>query len=138
MQTAAEEEVYGVANMTANMSVEFHVCLSDAETEATTWSIADTDPVWNQLEREIHGVTSNRHMLFKLELSIRLIVFDAWWKAIGIQELSRTIEQRVIHFGYPKMHIVSHISGWIWRMGSGYNVTTDISEWLHIGKVKEA
>src|SRR5258705_13475975 len=44
----------------------------------------------------------------------------------------------MIHFGYPKMHLVSHISEAIRRMGSGDNFTTDISERLHISNVKEA
>jgi hypothetical protein len=138
MKTAAEEEVYGAVNMTADKREEFQVRLSDAETEATTWSIADTDRIVSQLEREIYGITSNEQMRFKKEFSIRLIEFEAWWQAIGVQELRKTIEQRVIHFGYPKMHLVSHISESIRRMGSGDNFTTDISERLHIGNVKEA
>jgi len=36
------------------------------------------------------------------------------------------------------MHLVSHISKSIQRMGSGDNFTTNISELLHIGNVKEA
>jgi len=137
MKTAAEEEVCGVANMTADKRAEFQVCLSDAETEATTSSIADTDRIANQLEREIYGVTSNDQMHFKKEFSIRLIEFEAWWQAIGIQELQKTIKHCVIHFGYPKMHLVSHISESIQRTGSGDNFTTDISERLHIANVKE-
>jgi len=42
MKTAAEDEVYGVANMTADKQLQFQICLSDAETDATTWSLADT------------------------------------------------------------------------------------------------
>jgi len=44
------------------------------------------------------------------EFSIRLVEFEARWQAVGIPELWKTIEQRVIHFGYPMMHLVSHIS----------------------------
>jgi hypothetical protein len=44
----------------------------------------------------------------------------------------------VIHFKYPKMQFVSHISESIRRMGSGDNFTTDISERLRITNVKEA
>jgi len=77
-------------------------------------------------------------MRVKQELSCRLIKFEAWWQVIGIQELQKTIEQRVIHFGYPKMHLVSHISQSIRGMGSGDNFTPDSSEWLHIGNVNEA
>ena len=138
MTTAAEEEVYEAANMTANKRVKFQIRLSDAETEATSLSIADTDRIANQLEREIYGVTSNEQMCFKMEFCIRLIAFEACWQAIGVQELRRTIKQRVIHVGYPTMHLVSHISESIQRMGSGDNFTTDIPERVHIANVKEA
>jgi len=138
MTTAAEEEAYGAVNMTADKRVQFQVCLSFAEIEATTWSIADTDHVVHQLEREIHGTTSKDQMQFMMEFSIRLVKFEAWWQAIEVQELWKTIQQRVIHFGYPKMHLVSHISESIWSMGSSNNFTTDISERLHIGNVKDA
>ena len=77
-------------------------------------------------------------MRLKKEFSIRLIEFEAWWQEIGVQELRKTIEQSVIHFGYPIMHVVSHVLELIRRMGSGYNFTTDISERLHIGNVTEA
>jgi len=53
MKTAAEEEAYGAVNMTANKCVQFQVCLSDADIEPTTWSIADMDCIVNQLKREI-------------------------------------------------------------------------------------
>jgi hypothetical protein len=76
-------------------------------------------------------------MRFKKEFSISLIEFEAWWQAIGVQELRKTIEQRVIVFEYPKMHLVSPISQSIRRMGSGDNFTNDISEQLHIGNEKE-
>jgi len=59
MITTAEEEVYGAANMTANKSVEFQIHLSDAETKATTWSIADTDHMASHIPRQIHGIYSN-------------------------------------------------------------------------------
>jgi hypothetical protein len=72
--------------------------------------LADTELVTIQLEREICGITSNEQMRFKKEFSIRMIQFEAWWKTIDIQGLRITIEQRIIHFGYPKMHCVSHIS----------------------------
>jgi len=59
MITTAEEEVYGAANMTANKSVEFRIHLSDAETKATTWSIADTDRMASHIPRQIHGIYLN-------------------------------------------------------------------------------
>jgi len=138
MKAASEDKAYGAANMTANKRLQFHIRLSDAETEATTWNLADMERVTNQLEREIYGITSNEQKQFKTEFSICLIEFEAWWETIGIQAHRKSIEQRVIHFGYPKMHLVSHISESIRRMGSGDNFTTDISEPLHITNVKEA
>jgi len=138
IKTAAEEEVCGAVNMTANKRVKFQDRLSDAETEATTWSLADIDHIVSQLEREMYGITLNEQRRFKQGLSIHLIEFEAWWQAIGVQELRKTIELHVIHFRYPKMHLVSHISESIRRRGSGENFTTDISEQLHIGNVKEA
>jgi len=138
MKTAAEEEAYGAENMTADKHVQFQVCLSDAWIEATTWSIADTDCIVNQLEGEIYGITSKDQMRFTKEFSIRLFEFDAWWQVIGVQELRKTIEQRAMHFGYPKMDLVSHISESIRQMGSGDNFTTNISERLHIGNLKQA
>jgi len=77
-------------------------------------------------------------MRFKNEFSLHLIEFEDWWEAIGIQALRITIEQWVIHFGYPNIHLVSHISESIRRMGSGDNFTPDISERLHIANLKEA
>ena len=124
--------------MTADEGVQSQICLSDAEIEATTWSNADTDRVVNQLEREIYSITSREQMRFTKEYSIRLVDFKPWLQAIGMQELRKTIEQRVIHLRYSKMHLVSHIAEAIWRMGSGENFTTNISERLYIGNVKEA
>jgi len=138
MKTAAEEGAYGAVNMTADKRVQFQVCLSDAEIGATTWSIADADRVVNQLEREIYGITSKDQMRFTKEFSICLVEFEAWWQAFDVQEHRKSIEQRVIHFGYPMMHLVSHVSESIPQIGSGDNLTTDISEPLHISNVKEA
>jgi hypothetical protein len=72
-EIAAEDEAYGAANMTANKRLQFQICLSDAETEATTCSLADTECVTNQLEREIYSITSNEQKRFKTEFSIRMI-----------------------------------------------------------------
>jgi len=137
MKTTAEEEVYGAVNMTADKPVELQLCLSDAGTEATTWSIADIECIVIQLEREIYGIASNEQMRFKQESIIRLIELEAWWQAIGLQELRKTIQQCVIHFGDRNMHLASHISESIWWMDSSDNFTTNISERLHICTVKE-
>jgi len=45
--------------MTTTEGVDIQVLLSNADTEATTWSIADTDSVANLLQKEIYGITSN-------------------------------------------------------------------------------
>jgi hypothetical protein len=103
-KATAKDEAYGAANVTANEQLQFQIRLSDAEIEATTWSLADTEQVTNQLYSEIYGITSNEQKLFKTEFSILLIEFEAWWEATGIQALRKSIEQRIIHFGYPTMH----------------------------------
>jgi hypothetical protein len=135
---AAKDETYGAANMTADKRLQFQIRLSNAETVATTWNLADKERVTNQLEREIYGITSNEQKRFKTEFSIGMIEFETWWETIGIQAHRKIIEQRVMHFGYPKMHLVSLISESICGMDSGENFTTDISERLHIANVKEA
>ena len=48
-----------------------------------------------------------------------------------------TIEQCVIHFGHPQIHLFSHISQTIEILGSGDIFTADISDWLHIGNVND-
>ena len=128
MKTAAKDEAYRAAKMTADKRLQIQVRLPDAEIEATTWSFADMEPVTNLLEREIYGITSNEPKRFKTEFPIRLIQFEAWLETIAIQALWKTTQQRVIYFRYPKMHLVSHISESIRRMSSGDNITTDISE----------
>jgi hypothetical protein len=124
--------------MTADKRVEFQVSLFNAETEATNCSMADTDHIVSQLEREINGIQLNEQMRFKTESSIHLIKFEAWWQAISVPERRKTIKHRVNLFRYPRMHLVSHISESIWRMGSGDNFTTEMSERLHIGNLKES
>ena len=110
MTTAADAEAYGAAHRTADKGLLFHLCLCNAEVEATTWRLADTECVAKQVEREIYGITSNEQKRVKKELSIRLIELDAWWETIRIQALWKTIEQWARHFRNRKMHLVSHIS----------------------------
>jgi len=138
MEAAAEDKAYGAAPMTIDKQLKFQIRLSDAETENMTWSLADTEWVTNQLERELYGITSNEQKWLKTEFSIRLIEFEAWWGTMGIQALRKSIEQHVIHFGWQKINPVSHISESIRRMSSGDNFTTDISARLQIANVKEA
>jgi len=68
--------------MTSDRHVNFQVHLPDAGMEATTWSIAGMDHFVNQPERENYGITSNKQMTFKKELSRHLLECDAWWQAI--------------------------------------------------------
>jgi len=110
MKTAAEEESYGAVNMTADKRVQFQVCLFNAEIEATTWSIADTDHVVNLVEREIYDITLKGQIGFTKESSIHMVQSEAWVQKIGVQELRKRIQQHEIHFRYPKMYLVSHIS----------------------------
>jgi hypothetical protein len=70
---AAEDEAYVAANMTADKRLQFQIRLSNAETEVTTWSLADTECVTNQREREIYGITSNELTRVNTEFSIRMI-----------------------------------------------------------------
>jgi len=101
MKTAPEEAAYGALNITADKCVQFQVCLFDAEIEATTGSIADTNQVVNQLKREFDGITAKDQMGSTKEFSIRLVQCEAWWQAINGQEHQNTTEPRVIHFRYP-------------------------------------
>lgn len=109
MKSPAEHAVYRAANMAAAKSVESLVRQPDAENKATTWCIADTDIILNHPQREIDCITLNEQMQFQKELLNRLMKFEIWWRAIGFQEVRKSIEQGVIHFGYPKMQVVSHI-----------------------------
>jgi len=59
--------------MTSDNIVDFQVRLSDAETKAWTWSIADTDYILKQLEWDIPGITSNKQLQNKKEFTICLI-----------------------------------------------------------------
>ena len=135
---AAEDETYRAANMTTDKGVNVRIHVSNVETAATTWSLADTERITNQLEREIYCITSNQQKQFKKEFSIHWIEFQAWWEAISIQAVRNTIDQRAIHFGYPRMHLVGHVSESIGRISSSDCFTTKIFERLHIANVKEA
>jgi len=58
-KAAAGDEACGAANMTADKQLHFQNRLSDPETQAMTWSLADSERVTNRLEREICGITLN-------------------------------------------------------------------------------
>jgi len=91
IKTVTDDKAYRMANMSTDKRLQFQIHWSDAETAATTWSLADTEHVSNQLERAIYGVTLNEQMQLKREFLIRLIKFESWWDTIGIQALWQTI-----------------------------------------------
>jgi hypothetical protein len=127
-----------VAHLSADKRLQFQFCLSNAWTEAMTWSLADTERVTIQLELEIYCITSNAQKRFQKEFSVCMIKCEAWSEISDIQELVKTIEQRAIHFGYPKIHLVRPISESNRRMGSSDNFTPDICKQLPIANLKEA
>jgi hypothetical protein len=90
---AAKDEDSSVATTTAYERLRFQMCESNAETEATTWSLADMEIFTIQLEREIYGFTSNEQKRFKKDFSVHLIEFQARCETIHIQVLWETIEQ---------------------------------------------
>jgi len=73
MEAATESKVYRVANMITVKSVQHHICHPDAETEATTRSLVDTEHVTNQLESEIDGITSHEQKRIIMGYSIFII-----------------------------------------------------------------
>jgi hypothetical protein len=83
-----------MANMTTNQRVQLHICLSDGETEPTTWNLAVTEHVTIQLRREISGISSNEQKQLKKEFSIPLMQFEAWWGTICIHVL---LKKPLIH-----------------------------------------
>jgi hypothetical protein len=99
MRDTTENDAYGVASTSANKRLQFQIRLSDAEREVTTWRLADTEQVTNQLEREINGITLIEWKRFKQEFSIRLIKFEGWWETISIEVLQKSIEQCVMPSG---------------------------------------
>jgi hypothetical protein len=84
MKTAVEDVAYWAVHITANMRVEFQVCLSDAEIDPTIFRMADLNCIVNPLEREMYGITSNDQMGFRQGFSIHVVEFEACWQAIGV------------------------------------------------------
>jgi hypothetical protein len=63
---------------------------------------------------------------------------DRGWTQARIDREYEGLRTEVFHFQFPKMHLLSHISESIRRMGSPDNFSTDVSELLHVEMVKEA
>jgi len=53
---AAEDKADMAANLTTAKRVQFQFRISNGETEATTWNLADQERVTNQLKRVIYGI----------------------------------------------------------------------------------
>jgi len=73
MKVTANTAVYGTPHMTSNKQVGVQACLSDAESEQTTWSIAELPQVTDCPEGSICDITSNEQKQLKKGISINLI-----------------------------------------------------------------
>lgn len=60
------------------------------------------------------------------------------WSRRRMEAEKEKLETAIYHFQFPKMHMLSHVSNSIRRMGSPDNFSTDVSELLHRENVKEA
>jgi len=60
------------------------------------------------------------------------------WSRAQMKVEKEKLETAIYHFQFPKMHMLGHVSNSIRRMASRDNLSTDISEFLHIENVKEA
>jgi len=70
--TTAGDVVYCAISMTTDKSVDFQVCLYDAETDITTWNIADTNHVTSQQTWDIYCITSNGQLQFETDFCIHV------------------------------------------------------------------
>ena len=91
MKTAAAGDDYVVANSTSDNHVQFLDHLSDAEIDATTWSIANMGSIVNQLERQIDGIAVNNQILFTKEFSICLIISDDFCEAWAFRRCGKPL-----------------------------------------------
>jgi hypothetical protein len=113
IRVAVEAEVYGAHKINAAKCKQFQAHLDHTE-------IDDRDSITtDNLEREIYGITAAQQHLFKRTFSKRMAEFETLWEQHGIHELRKALEHQIVHFGYPKMHLVSHISEsigeWVWE-----------------------
>jgi len=67
-ESSAEQKAYRVPNIILNKYEKFQVHLSNAETEATIWSIAGMDYITGSLEREIDHIMSNAQYQIKQDI----------------------------------------------------------------------
>jgi hypothetical protein len=76
MKTLAEKWIYRIANMTADINLQYQVSLFGAETEGTTGCMADRAHITDCQNRELYEIASNKKKWFKKVLSIHLIQFE--------------------------------------------------------------
>jgi hypothetical protein len=60
------------------------------------------------------------------------------WSESHIKAERVMLRKKIFHFQFPKMQLFSHIAESISYMGSPDNLSTDVSELLHMKMVKEA
>jgi len=137
MKITAKEDEYSTASMNPDNRPQFLICLSNAGTEATTWSFTDMGYITDLLEREINCITMNEQKRLQKELSIRWIKFETLWDTIGIQPFQKMIKQRAIGLEYRLMPIVRHTSETIRSVKCSENFTNDSSDWLYIAMVNK-
>ena len=53
------------------------------------------------------------------------------WSRRRVEAEKKKLETVIHHFLFPKLHMLSHVSNSICRMGSPDNFSTDVSELLH-------
>lgn len=103
MIIATRYDANGQAQMTTDKWLKFQMSLSDVETEAMTWSIADTEYGTDQQESGMYEIYLNLQKCIRNTLFICIIKIDTWWETIGIGVLWTMCKQCGEHFGYSKM-----------------------------------
>jgi len=64
--------------MTTNPNIVIQLYKYDAEPDATSYSVADTDSISNYIEGDNFGITLTNPKQSKKELSISLIIVEVW------------------------------------------------------------
>lgn len=70
MNNAIDYKSCRVANITPDNGVQYLICIFLAETDASTWSVADLESTADRQGREIYGITSNEQHKLKMELYV--------------------------------------------------------------------
>lgn len=108
--------------------MEYQVQLSNIETEAMAWGMADHNVFTDQLEGEIYHNTSNEQMQLYKVLILLLVKWELFWEVVGIQEFQEIIQHYVIYSGYSMLTHVIHVSDSNRHLGASDSITWDISK----------